>query len=149
MINQAVPSLNMGKIVVTLTLTNWVDKELAERGFIPESEIRSCTLDNAVVDTGATRLCLPSDVIRQLGLKKIDTIDAQTAVGTQSVDVYQGLELDVEGRSGTYSCVELPEGQTPLLGLFPLEDLGLDPDLQNQKLKHLPTTGKETYMLLL
>lgn len=32
----------MGKVIVTLTLTNWVDKVLAERGFIPEEDIRSC-----------------------------------------------------------------------------------------------------------
>lgn len=30
----------MGKIVVSLTLTNWVDKVLSERGFIPEEDIR-------------------------------------------------------------------------------------------------------------
>ena len=48
-----------------------------------------------------------------------------------------------------YDCVELPTGQTPLLGLIPLEDLGLDPDLQNQKLRHLPMRGKETYVTVL
>lgn len=70
-------------------------------------------------------------------------------MGPQTVKIYKGLELNVEGREGTYNCVELPVGQTPLLGLIPLEDLGLDPDLQNQKLKHLPTKGKETYMTIL
>ncbi|MEM9949015.1 MAG: aspartyl protease, partial [Cyanobacteria bacterium P01_D01_bin.36] len=63
--------------------------------------------------------------------------------------LYEGLKLTVEGREGRYDCVELPVGQTPLLGLIPLEDLGLDPDLQNQKLRHLPTHGKDTYHLVL
>ena len=139
----------MGKIIVTLTLTNWVDQVLAERGFIPAKDIRSCTLDNALVDTGATRLCLPADVIEKLGLKHTATIDIQTATGPETAKVYEGLRLDVEGREGRYDCVELPAGQTPLLGLIPLEDLGLNPDLQNQRLEHLPTRGKETYLTVL
>ncbi|MGD1854414.1 MAG: aspartyl protease family protein [Leptolyngbyaceae cyanobacterium] len=136
----------MGKVIVTLRLTNWIDQVLAERNFIPPEQIRSIVVDNALVDTGATRLCLPAEIIQQLGLKLTATIDAQTATGPQTVNVYEGLKLSVEGREGRYDCVELPTGQTPLLGLIPLEDLGLEPDLQNQKLRHLPITGKETYV---
>lgn len=139
----------MGKIIVTLTLTNDVDVILAERGFVSPNEVRQLTLDNVLVDTGATRLCLPSDVIKKLGLKSVGTLDVQTATGSQTVNVYDRIKINVEGREGTYKCVELPTGQTPLLGLIPLEDLGLDPDLQNQRLKHLPTKGKETYLTIL
>ncbi|MFG6104105.1 aspartyl protease family protein [Leptothoe sp. EHU-05/26/07-4] len=139
----------MGKVAVTLNLINWVDQVLAERGFIPAAQVRSITVDNALVDTGATRLCLPTEVIQKLGLKLTGTIGAQTATGPQTVNVYEGLKLTVEGREGRYDCVELPAGQTPLLGLIPLEDLGLEPDLQNQRLRHLPVTGKETYMTVL
>lgn len=139
----------IGKVIVTLNLTNWIDQVLAERGFIPAKQVRSLTVDNALVDTGATRLCLPADFIQQLGLKLTATIDAQTATGPQTVNVYEGLKLTVEGREGRYDCVELPAGQAPLLGLIPLEDLGLEPDLQNQRLRHLPVKGKETYMTVL
>lgn len=149
MSDTAIPKIQIGKIIVTLKLTNWADKVLAERGFIPAEEVRSCMVDNALVDTGATRLCLPADVIQQLGLKQTATIEAQTATGTETVSVYEGLELNVEGREGRYDCVELPTGQTPLLGLIPLEDLGLDPDLQKQRLRHLPTSGKDTYLMIL
>ncbi len=144
-----VATAKMGKIVVTLTLTNQIDAELAERGFISIGEVRSCTIDNALADTGASRLCLPADVIEKLGLKQTATIDAKTAIGIETSKVFKGLQLTVEGREGRYDCVELPAGQTPLLGLIPLEDLGLDPDLQNQKLKHLPVKGKETYLTVL
>ncbi len=149
MSNKTAANSKMGKIIVTLTLTNEVDAALAERGFISEAEVRSCTVDNALVDTGATRLCLPADIIQQLGLKQFATIDAQTATSTETLGVYKGLRLTVEGREGHYDCVELPIGQTPLLGLIPLEDLGLDPDLQNQRLRHLPNRGKETYLTVL
>jgi predicted aspartyl protease len=149
MSDTTISNMHMGKIVVTLKLTNWADKVLAERGFIPAEEVRSCVVDNAIVDTGATRTCLPADVIQQLGLKLDGSIEVQTATGTETVNVYKGLELNVEGREGLYNCIELPVGQTPLLGLIPLEDLGLDPDLQNQRLRHLPTQGKDTYLMIL
>lgn len=140
---------DMGKVTVSLTLTNLVDQALAERGFIEDEEVRSLTLDDVLVDTGATRLCLPEDVIQKLGLKLAGTIEAQTAVGSQTMSVYRGIELVVEGREGIYECVALPVGQTPLLGLIPLEDMGLEPDLQNQRLRHLPMTGKDTYLTVL
>jgi len=139
----------MGKVIVTLELTNWADEVLADRGFISSEEIRSCRVDNAVVDTGASQLCLPADTIQQLGLKQTATIEAQTAVGLSTLKVFEGLKLNVEGRVGRYDCVELPVGQPPLLGLLPLEGLGLDPDLQNQKLRHLPAKGADTYHLVL
>ncbi|NEP19768.1 MAG: aspartyl protease [Leptolyngbya sp. SIO4C1] len=137
------------KVIISLTLTNWIDQVLTERDFILAEQVRSITVDDALVDMGATRLCLPADIIQQLGLKLTATIDAQTATGPQTVNVYEGLKLTVEGREGRYDCVELPAGQTPLLGLIPLEDLGLEPDLQNQRPRHLTTTGKETYMTVL
>ena len=149
MANALVTKTTMGKIVVTLTLTNWADTVLAERGFIPKEEVRSFSIDSALVDTGSTRLCLPADAIEKLGLKQTDTITAHTALGLATVKVYEGLILNVEGREGRYDCVELPAGQTPLLGLIPLEDMGLDPDLQNQRLRHLPKEGQETYLTIL
>ena len=82
----------MGKVVVTLNLTNWVDQVLAERGFILTAKIRSITVDNALVDTGATRLCLLTEIIQQLELKLTTTIDAQTATGPKTVKVYEGLK---------------------------------------------------------
>ena len=38
---------------------------MAERKFIPATEVRSVTLDNVLVDTGATLLCLPAPIIKQ------------------------------------------------------------------------------------
>lgn len=48
-----------------------------------------------------------------------------------------------------YDCVELPGGADPLLGLIPLEDLGLEPDLKNQRLRVLPAEGKDTYLTVM
>ncbi len=39
----------MGKVVVTLHLTNWADIVLADRGFIEASEVRSVVLNDVLV----------------------------------------------------------------------------------------------------
>ena len=139
----------MGKVTTTITLVNRVDQILADRGFIPPNEIRSVTLEDVSVNTGATRLCLPADVISQLGLPLQGEVDVKIAIGIQKVRTFRELSLTVEGREGTFNCIELPAGQDPLLGLIPLEDLGLEPGLQNQRLKVLPLDGKEIYLMVL
>ena len=68
-----------------------------------------------------------------------------SAAGTDFKEVI----LSVAGRQGTYNCLELPAGEDPLLGLIPLEDLGLEPDLPNQRLRLLPMEGKDTYLMIL
>jgi predicted aspartyl protease len=142
-------SQNMGKVTTTLTVTNWVDEVLAEIGFIQSDEIRSITLENVLVDTGASRLCLPQEIIQALGLKCIGENDVKTALGITKARVFEGIKLSVAGREGQYNCIELPQGTDPLLGLIPLEDLGLEPDLQNQQLRVLPIEGKNTYLMVL
>jgi hypothetical protein len=49
----------IGRIITTLTITNRADQILATRGIITADEVRSITLNNVLVDTGATTLCLP------------------------------------------------------------------------------------------
>ncbi|PSB01007.1 retroviral-like aspartic protease family protein [Merismopedia glauca] len=144
----SVKTKEMGKVTTTIIVTNLVDQIMADRGFISADEIRSVTLENVLVDTGASRLCLPAEIIAQLGLTIAGEVEVKTAVGTRKVRVFQGLKLSVEGREGTFNCVELPESEDPLLGLIPLEDLGLEPDLQNQRLRLLPNEGKDTYLMV-
>ncbi len=139
----------MGKVTTTIVITNAVDKILAERGFIPTDQIRAVTLNHVLVDTGATRLCLPAEIISQLGLTLQGEVEVKIAIGVRKVRVFKDVNLFIEGREGTYNCVELPAGEDPLVGLIPLEDLGLEPDLQNQQLRLLPTEGRNTYLMIM
>jgi predicted aspartyl protease len=139
----------MGIITTTIILSNLVDEILAERGFIPNEQIRSTTLNNVLVDTGATRLCLPADIISQLGLTVAAEIDVKTAAGIFKTRLFKRVSLTVEGRKGEFTCTELPGGEDALLGVIPLEELGLQPDIINQRLILLPEIGKETYHTIL
>ncbi|PHJ68227.1 aspartyl protease [Nostoc linckia z18] len=139
----------MGKVTTTITITNQIDQILAERGFIPVEQIRSITLHDVLVDTGATRLCLPKNIILDLGLPLQGEVDVKIATGVHKARIFKMLNLAVEGREGIFNCIELPEGSDALLGLIPLEDLGLESDLVNQKLRVLPVEGKDTYLMVL
>jgi clan AA aspartic protease len=140
---------DMGKVTVTITVTHRIDQILAERGFIPLDQIRSLTLENVLVDTGASRFCLPADVIQQLGLVLQGEAEVKIAIGVSKVRLFRELSLTIAGREGTFNCIELPAGSDPLLGVIPLEDLGLELDLQNQQLRVLPMEGKDTYLTVL
>jgi len=139
----------MGKVHTTLTIVNRADQVLVENGFWSEEQIRSITLKQVFVDTGATTLCLPSGLIHQLGLKLLKEVPVATAMGITTARIYQDAKIGLYGREGTFECLELPGGQDPLLGVIPLEMLGLEPDLKNQALRVLPTESVDTYLTIL
>jgi predicted aspartyl protease len=142
-------SHNMGKILTTLTITNRADQSAAKRGYIPTEQVRSLTLHNILVDSGATTLCLPADAIAQLGLDLLREVDVTTAAGLRTARIFQDAHLFLLGREGNFECLELPGGQNALLGVIPLEAMGIELDLQNQTLKVLPETSVDTYLTIL
>lgn len=147
-----VPNLTgkqMGKVLATLTLTNLGDRLQAMQGAIATDQVRSITLNNVLVDTGATLLCLPDTIINQLGLTVLREVDVATAAGFKKARIFQGVNLSLAGREGTFDCLELPGGQDALLGVIPLEALGLEPDLPNQRLRVLPMNPNQTYLTIL
>ncbi|MFZ4727656.1 MAG: retroviral-like aspartic protease family protein [Pseudanabaena sp.] len=140
---------NMGKVYTDLTITNRGDQFLAKRGLIDHIEVRSLTLKRVLVDTGATTLCLPEDVIERLGLEVLKEVDVVTAMGLGKAKIYQDAKISLHGREGTFECLGLPRGSDALLGVIPLEMLGLEPDLQNQTLRALPSETVDTYLTIL
>ena len=139
----------MGKVFATLTIMNRADQIRAEDGTIAPEEIRSIVLKNVLVDTGATTLCLPKSAIAKLGLKLLKEVDVATAMGIGKARIFQDAKISMFDREGTFECLELPGGDDALLGVIPLESLGLEIDLQNQILKPLPISPTETYLTIL
>jgi clan AA aspartic protease len=139
----------MGKVFTTLTIINRADQIRAEDGTITPEQIRSVTLKNVLVDTGATTLCLPQSVTAQLGLKLLREVDVAIAMGIGKARIFQDAKISLCGREGTFECLELPGGTDALLGVIPLEALGLEIDLQNQTLNVLPISPTDTYLTIL
>jgi predicted aspartyl protease len=139
----------MGQFLTTITVTNRIGRVLAERGFIPAGEIRSFTLDKVLVDTGATLLALPASIINQLGLSQLGETNVETAAGIRKGRIFQDIMLEVEGRKAVFDCLEMPEGvNAVLLGVIPMERLGLEPDLKHQRLRLLPMNEEQTYLMV-
>jgi clan AA aspartic protease len=141
-------TIEMGKVLTELTVTNRADQVLAERGFMAADQVKSITLQDVLVDTGATTLCLPADMIEALGLELLKEVPVSTAAGITTARIFRDATISLCGREGTFECLELPGGREPLLGVIPLEMLGLEPDLQNQKLRVLPTGMTDTYLMI-
>ncbi len=139
----------MGQVLTTIAVTNRIDLVMAERGFISSEEVRSVTIDKVIVDTGATLLSLPAPIISKLGLKQVGERNVETSTGITKGRIFADAQIIVEGREGRFDCLELPEGVSALLlGVTPLEVLGLEPDLKNQRLRVLPMNDQQTYLMV-
>src|SRR4028119_775741 len=136
---EAATENQMGKVITTIVIRNRIDEAKAEDGLLPIEQVRSVTLENVLVDTGATTLCLPKDVIARLGLKILKQVVVETATGISEARIFRDASISLCGREGSFECLELPEGRDALIGVIPLEALGLEPDLRNQTLRVLPS----------
>ncbi len=94
---QSTTEIPMGKVTTTLTILNLIDQADAERGMIPMEQVRYVTLENVLVDTGATTLCLPKDVIARLGLRILKQVVVETAIVRGENATFRG---DSDGSAG-------------------------------------------------
>lgn len=135
----------MGKVTATITITNDIDQILADRGFIKPEDVRRITLENVLVGTGASMLSLPTVIAEKLGLTIKGLTSLKTAAGNVEARIFSHALLEVNGRSSTFDCMELTEIDIPLLGVLPMETLGIEPDLKNQCLRMLGTEDGDSY----
>ena len=111
--------------MATLKLTNAFDQLLAARGLLEAAEVRETEVE-ALVDTGATLLVLPDEVVTRLGLDEIDRRPVRYADGRREERAIVGpVRLEVIGRHGNFSAVREKPGTTPLIGQVVLEELDL------------------------
>ena len=134
----------MGKVVVTAKIENIYDLYEVEAGSRAADAVRRVDVTDALVDTGATMLILPTRFIRQLGLKQFRTRTARTAGGLVSLGIYGMVLLTVQGREARIEVGETTDNDMPvLIGQIPLEILDFVIDMQGQKLIGNPAHGGE------
>jgi clan AA aspartic protease len=106
-------------------------------------------LSDALVDTGATTLALPSHLITQLGLAKSHEKAATTSQGRATVSLYEAVRLTIQGRTCVVEVMEVADDVPSLIGQVPLEMLDLVVDLQGRRLSGNPAHGGEHVLELL
>jgi len=135
----------MGRIVAKIKVENLADVLLVERGELSPQEIRHMEME-ALVDTGATLLCLPAKAIEDLGLSPLGIRRATTATGVVERKVFRGAQLTILNRTCTVDVMELEDSVPALIGYIPLENLDLQPDPQKKTLIPNPEHGDKMVM---
>lgn len=133
----------MGRVLVTAKVENLEDLYEVKNGRKTVDQVRSIVVTDALVDTGASTLALPPDLIRQLGLSKSYEKRARTASGTAVVSVYQAVRLTIQDRECTVDVLEVPDGNPVLIGQIPLEFMDFVVDMSGQQLIGNPRHGGE------
>ena len=122
----------MGEVRIQTKLINALDRALARRGKIAESEIRFYEAD-ALIDTGAVSSVVPANVMAQLGLQSDGQRVAEYADGRNDVvELTEPITFSIFGRETTEGAMVL--GDEVIIGQTILEVLDLQVDCRNQKL---------------
>ncbi len=116
---------DVGRIIVEIEVANYGDLTLAERGLLRADQVRREVIQG-VVDSGATKLVLPEEVVKRLGLPMGATVMVRYADGREAKRKgAEGVYLQLLGRHGNFRAVVEPKRKTALVGAIVLEDLDL------------------------
>jgi clan AA aspartic protease len=103
----------MGKVTEKVRVTNLLD---------PSQSLEI----EAVVDTGATMLVLPKDIVDRLGLRKVEEVRVRYANNNVETKQMLGvITLELQERAGNFAVFAEVEGAQPLIGRIVLERLHL------------------------
>ena len=119
----------MGVFMEEITLENVIDRGLADRGHIKDSEIRTLKVQ-AMPDTGAWTLIINEDIREKLGLDIEGEVLSTLADGvTAQYPLTKPVKIYWKNRSTTQSAMVIANSKGVLLGALPLEamDLIVDP----------------------
>jgi predicted aspartyl protease len=133
----------MGRVMTEATIENLEDLWAAKRGLIQPEQVRRVKVTDALVDTGATLLSLPTAMIQKLGLEKTHSKRVVSSLGIGAADVYQAVRLTIQGRDCTMDVMEVPDTVPVLIGQLPLEHLDFVIDLRSRALIGNPAHGGE------
>jgi predicted aspartyl protease len=138
-----VKSATAGRVVVAGRVENLRELYQAKRAKRPRRRVRSVEFSEAVVDTRATFLCLPTHLIGKLGLEYSGIRNIRTAAGLRETPRYDAVRLTIQGRACTVEVLEAPEDFPVVIGQVPLAMLDFVVDPKRQRLIGNPAHGGE------
>ena len=123
----------MGKVTIQIKLQNWRDLEQVAKG--KRKRAPRMIETEELVDTGAVKLYLQRALIEKPGLRPISEVRSRTMSDTTVTRrVFSPVDLQIQGRSGRFDVIEIPDSLPNLVGQIPLVDLDLVVDCQGRKL---------------
>ena len=118
------------KHTARIELANNDERVLANAGVMSAEDVKRITVEDALVDTGTTRLGLPLILIEQLGLTPIRREPVRTVKGITELWIYSPLQYTLLERESITTVMGVPEGGPVLIGRLLLEDLDLCLDMK-------------------
>lgn len=91
----------MGRVVTEATIENLEDQWAVKRALMPAAQARRVVVADALVDTGATLLSLPTRLIKELGLSPRATKRVTSSGGVVEAKLYDAVRLTIQGRECT------------------------------------------------
>lgn len=133
----------MGRFSVDVDLANNDDLVRVKDGLIRPDQVRRVRV-RGVVDSGATKLVIPTKVAGELGLDITGSAKVQYAGGrTAERSIVQGVHLIYGGRGGVFSAIVEPARESILIGAIVLEELDFLVDCVGQRL--VPRDPKQIF----
>ncbi len=113
----------MGRVAAEIELANNVDRMMAELGMLAPDKVRRIKL-TGIIDTGTTRMVLPTSAVSQLGLVPTETTTVKYA-DQRRVErpLVYNVWLTLQGRSGHFSAIVEPDRTDALAGAIPMEEM--------------------------
>jgi predicted aspartyl protease len=133
----------MGRVRTEVTIENMGDLWGVQKNIYAADQVRRLVVKDALVDTGATTLALPTRLIRQLGLNKVTEKRVTGSNGSHQVAIYDAVRVTIQERFCTVDVMEVPDEVPVLVGQIPLEMLDLVVDPQGGRLIGNPAHGGE------
>jgi len=127
----------MGKIIEKVKLTSL---------FNPKKSVEV----EAVVDTGATMVVLPKDIVEALELRKVREVRVRYANNkVETKPIYGVVTIELKGRSANLDVLVEEKGSQPLIGQVLLELLDLVIEPKTRKLIPNPASPEMPMMEIL
>ena len=124
----------MGRFFVELKLANRIDAADAQRGLLAPEKVRQVTV-SGLVDTGATRLVIPTSVAEQLGAREVGEIQVRYADRRRETrQLVDDVLVELQGRLATFRAVVEPNRDSVIIGAIVLEELDFLVDCVTRKL---------------
>jgi len=104
----------------------------------------------AVIDTGATMVVLPMNIVEELGLRKMREVKVRYANNkVEKKPIYGVVNIELKGRSANIDVLVEENGSQPLIGQVLLELLDLIVEPKTRKLIPNPASPEMPMMEIL
>ena len=136
-------SATMGKVLVTATIENLDDLFGIRKGRLAESEVRRVEVTDALIETGAFGLLMPTRMVEHLGLEPVRTRMSRTVGGDIPITTYEAVRLTIQGRFCVMDVSGIADELPVIIGQLPLEAMDWVVDMKGHRLIGNPEHGGE------